>query len=75
MRLNSPQYLEECTKSAATDIPLSLDERVVYDPQAQLIGYISATEVEVSPLERVPSEFRQFLDIMSKDAADALPQH
>ena len=27
------------------------------------------------PLEMVPEEFRQFLSIMGKEAADALPQH
>jgi len=33
------------------------------------------TGVTQDPLELVPEEFRQFLDIMGKEAADALLEH
>ena len=40
----------------------------------QIIGYVSAVGA-ADPLDQVPIEFRQFLDIMGKEAADALPKH
>jgi hypothetical protein len=50
---------------------------VLANPQAQFLGYISAVEIstEGNPLETIPKEFRQFLSIMGKEAADDLPQY
>jgi len=39
-----------------------------------VIGYVSAA-TESDEIVRVPVEFRPFLDIMGKEAADALPEH
>jgi hypothetical protein len=77
LRLSTPLCLSNCTKSAVHDISLSLDEIVLADPQAKFLEYVSAVEIptEGNPLETVPEEFRQFLSIMGKEAADGLPEH
>ena len=43
-------------------------------PNAWIIGHISAA-TEGDALANVPGEFKPYLGIMSKEAADALPQH
>ena len=55
--------------------PISLDQAVLANPEARIIGYVSAASSTNDPLDLVPEEFRQFLDIMGKEAADALPEH
>jgi len=52
---------------------LTWDESVATDPGARVIGYVSAAEDDL--LKKVPMEFRQYLGIMEKEAADALPIH
>jgi hypothetical protein len=75
LRFNSPSCLKNCTKHAATEFPLSYDPEIVSNPDARTIGYVAAVELATDPLEQVPEEFREFLDIMGKEAADALPEH
>ena len=45
-----------------------------YEDNAQRIGYLSAVTQE-DPLDRVPPEFRQYINVMGKEMADALPEH
>ena len=52
----------------------SLDESVALDPEAKVIGYVSAINEE-DPQDRIPKEFRGYLDIMSQEAAEAQPAH
>jgi len=73
IRFNSPRCLEKCTKQATNGFSLSWDETVLSDPEARTIGYVSALQENTE--ERVPPEFRQFMGIMSKEAADTLPKH
>jgi transposase InsO family protein len=76
LRFSTSQCLTNCTKTAVTEFPLHLDETILQDPEARLIGYVSAVELtRDDPLEQVPGEFRQFLPIMGKEAAEALPDH
>jgi len=75
LRFGSPYCMENCTKSAAKAFSLTLDESIVHHQGARIIGYVSAVAGKEDPLERVPEEFRLFLDIMGKEAADALPEH
>ena len=42
------------------------------DPQAPVIGHISAISEDI--LSQVPREFHQYLAIMGKEAADTLPE-
>ena len=44
------------------------------DTTARVIGYVSGVSSE-DPLEQVPMEFRQYLGVMGKELADALPEH
>jgi len=74
LRFNAPSCVENCTKQA-TQFPLSIDQSVLTHPKARVIGYIAAVSTADDPLSLVPREFRQFLDIMGKEAADALPKH
>jgi hypothetical protein len=75
LRFTSRYCLAECTKAAASAFPLDFDEGVLTDPAARLIGYVSAVEDNSSSLRNVPPEFQQFIGIMEKKAADALPAH
>jgi len=64
IRFNSARYLASCTRFETGEFSLSWDEEVAKNPQAQIIGYVSAVNEDAS--ERVPMEFRQYLGIMGK---------
>jgi len=70
LRFNSPNCSKLCTKAATTKFSLSLDRSVIIHPGVQIIGYVSAVRA-ADPLDQVPNEFRQFLDIMEKEVAVA----
>ena len=73
---DSPNCLKNCTREAASKFPLVLDDSIISDPEARIIGYVSAIGLtETDPLELVPTMFRPFLNIMGKEAADSLPPH
>jgi len=74
IRFNSPTCLEKFTKHEKNHFSLTWDDLVAQVPEACIIGYASATS-ESHPLGRVPIEFQQYLGIMGKEAADALPAH
>jgi hypothetical protein len=69
--------LKDCTRSAASEFSLVLDESILQHSEARIIGYVSAISASenADPLELVPAEFRQYLGILSKEASDALPEH
>jgi len=73
IRFDSPRCLEKYTEKATNEFSLSWDETVLSDPAAKTIGYVSARQENDEG--RVPPEFRQFMGIMSKEAADTLPKH
>ena len=76
IRFDSARCLEKCTKFETNPFTLTWDETVATDPMAAVIGYVSTADPpDKDPLEAVPLEFRQFIGIMSKKAADALPEH
>jgi len=75
VRFNSAKCLEQCTKYETNEFSLTWDESVSAEPSTQLIGYVTAVDENPDPLEQVPLEFHQYLCIMSKEAADALPEH
>ena len=74
IRFNSPKCLENCDKYSANQFSLTWDDTVATDQTAGLLGHVSAVTSEDSA-QAVPVEFRQYLGIMGKDAADALPEH
>jgi len=73
IRFNSPICLQKCTRYETAEFSLTWDESVCTDPTAQTLGQVSTLSND--PLEDVLEEFRQFLDIMGKEAANALPEH
>jgi len=73
IRFNSSGCLEKCTRHEAAEFSLTWDETVAIDPTARILGHVAA--VSDNPLDKVPGEFRQFLGIMGKEVADALPEH
>jgi len=74
VRFNSAECMRKCTRHETGPSSLTWDESIATDPSARVIGYVSALRTE-DPLEAVPIEFRQYLGIMGKEAADALPDH
>jgi len=74
VRFNSPSCLEKCTKFETANFELSWDEDVCQNPDAWVIGYVSAAKTEDS-LSLVPAKFHQYLDVMGKELAEALPAH
>jgi len=75
VRFNSPTCREECTKFEQSNFTLSWDDSVALNAEAHIIGYVATVTKGEDPLEQVPSEFRQYLGIMRKEAAEALPEH
>jgi hypothetical protein len=69
--------LRNCTRTTASEFSLVLDESILQHSEARIIGYVSAITANetTDPLELVPNEFRQYLGILSKEAAEALPEH
>jgi len=55
-------------------VPADLGRNGSNGPRARCIGYVSAASDE-DPIKAVPKEFCQYLRIMGKEAADALPKH
>jgi len=50
-----------------------LDEAVALEPEAKVIGYVSA--IAEDPRDQIPKEFRGYLDIMGQEVAEVLPTH
>jgi len=74
VRFNSAECIRKCTRYETNSFSLTWDESIATNPSAQVIGYVSAA-AEEDPLKAVPMEFRQYLGIRGKEAADALPEH
>jgi len=72
VRFNSQRCLNECTKFEQSAFSLTWDESVSWDPDAQTIGYVAAITPEAP---NVTLKFREYLNIMGKEAADSLPEH
>jgi len=50
---------------------------VAVNPEAK-IGYVAMVQMEnktEDPRNNIPDEFREYLDVMSKEAVDVLPEH
>ena len=73
IRFNSATCLKTCTKYETSDFSLSWDDSVLTDKDAPVMGHVSM--VVDDPISNVPIKFRQYLGIMGKEAADALPEH
>ena len=74
MRFTSPSCRAKCTKHESAEFSLTWHEDVCLDATARVIGHVSGVG-SGDALEQVPMEFRQYLGVMSKELADALPEH
>ena len=53
------------------EFSLLWDETVCLDPEARVVGYVLTVNVEEGDLlKSVPQKFREYLNIMGKEAAD-----
>jgi len=76
VRFNSPSCLESCIRYEAVDFFLTWDDAVAICPEARIIGHVAIVQTETEdPWENVPEEFREYLDLMFKEATEALPAH
>ena len=74
IRFSGLECRKNCTKYEANQYSQTWDESVATDPNAWIIRYVAAV-AEEDPLRAVPMEIRQYLGIMGKEVADALPEH
>jgi hypothetical protein len=47
----------------------------MHHPEVLVVGSISTTELDCNPLDSVPDKFKKWRHIMSKEAAERLPEH
>jgi len=78
IQFNSQNCLEKCTKHEVADFELTWDESILREHDTRVIGYVAmvqAGEETANPLDRVPEEFWEYLGVMSRETAEALPVH
>ena len=77
--LFSSSYCKKhCTKQACAEFSLEWDETVLSEPDAGVLGIVCAapTEKELQEaIDRVPEAFRDYISIMTTEAAMVLPSH
>jgi hypothetical protein len=69
---------EKYTKAGASIFSLKVDKRVLSHLEASIIGHISAATTKeelLDILELVSEKFRKWINIMTKEAADRLPEY
>jgi hypothetical protein len=74
----TPRYTEKYTKARASTLSLKVNKRVLSHPEASIIGHISAATTKeelLDALELVPDKFGKWINIITKEAADRLPEH
>ena len=79
VRFNS-DGCKNCTLAKCiSNYPISWDESILTDPSAGTIAYVVygtlTPEQEKEALDKVPPPFRDYLDIMTGEAAEGLPEH
>jgi len=72
VRFNSAECMRKCTRHETGPFFLTWGESIATNPSARVIGYVSAVRKD-DLLEADPIEFHQYLGIMGKEAADAVP--
>ena len=71
IRFNCAECMRKCTRYETAPFSLTWDKSIATNPSTRVIGFVSAA-AEEDPLKAVPMEFRQYLGIMGKEAADAI---
>jgi hypothetical protein len=68
----------ECTRAACAEFSLEWDDEVPTDPDACLLGVVCAAPTEKDlkeAIDRVPEIFKEYMTIMTTEAALMLPEH
>jgi hypothetical protein len=66
---------KNCTKERANEFSVEYDNKVMHQPEALVVGYISTTEFDYNPLDSVSDKFKKWTHIMSKEAAQCLQEY
>jgi hypothetical protein len=64
-----------CTEASANEFNIRYDSDIADHPEAMVIGSISTSDEKVDPISLVPAKFRKWAYIMTKEAAQRLPEH
>ena len=75
LRFSSPNCLSHCISWETADFLLTLDETIISHPEVRTIGYVSTVSEVGDQMAKVSDEFRDYLAIMGKEVAEALPEH
>jgi hypothetical protein len=76
--LDSKFCKQHCTKAAAQEFSLSLDQEVLHNYHTTVIGYVTSITIdiaEVDPTTIIPEKFQQYCKVLGKELTDKLPDH
>jgi hypothetical protein len=76
--LDSEFCKQNCTKAAAQEFSLTMDEDILHHYDAIGIGYVASVNpdmAEVDPTTIIPETFQQYVKVLGKELADKLPDH
>jgi hypothetical protein len=66
---------QNCTEASLNEFRLQMDSNILDHPEAMVIGSISTKEDNIDPISLVLAKFRNWIHIMTKEAAAKLPEH
>jgi hypothetical protein len=66
---------KNCPKENADEFSIKYNKKVMHHPEVLVIGSITTTYLGSNPLDSVPDKFKIWMHIMSKEAANCLPEH
>jgi hypothetical protein len=65
---------KNCTNEKPDEISIEYDNKVIYHPEALIVGSTSTSELDCNPLNSIPDKFEKWIHIMSKEAAKCVPE-
>jgi hypothetical protein len=76
--LDSEFCKKYCTKAVVQEFSLSLDQEILHNYDATIIGYVTSITqdiAEVNPATIIPTKFQQYCKVLGKELADKLLDH
>jgi hypothetical protein len=76
--LDSEFCRHNCTRAAAQEFSLTMDEDILHHYNATVIGYVASVNpdaAEVDSVTIIPETFQQYVNVLGKELADKLPDH
>jgi hypothetical protein len=68
-------HFKNYTQLNASEFSLDIDLEILKHPEARVIGSIATEENNTDPIKLVPQKFRKWVHIITKEAAQKLPEH